>query len=95
MQHALPRRFPNRNALARRQVAQIAQDVVRVPNHQHFFSDLEETVQPLPPIADHGNPTCSCFEQPDAGGIAGVLHRVPRDIQRESLRSVKCRMLPR
>jgi hypothetical protein len=68
-----------------RNIAQVAQGIVRGGGDEQFPVEYEELIEPFPPVADHGHAARARFKQPYARRVAGLLHGGTGDIQREPL----------
>src|SRR4051795_4967368 len=92
-QHPRPRRLSHGDPLLVAYVSKITQRLLRPGGHQHLAPDLEEAVEPVPPVADYRRGARPGLEQANARRVTRLLHRGARDVQRESLLRIKHRML--
>src|SRR3954453_21052276 len=63
-EHPRPRRMADGQPPVVGYIAQIAQRLLRSGVYQHLPADLEDAVEPLPPVADHRRGARARFEQP-------------------------------
>src|SRR5688500_6185227 len=88
-QHASSCTICDRLAINITQIAKILECLVRRSRDENLSTWLEELAEPRPFVGDDGCSARRGLKQPDAWRVAGIDHRRARDVQCETLRTIK------
>src|SRR4051794_21621532 len=78
--HAFTRGVSYTDSLDVRDITQITERIVRPFGNKDLLPIRKQTVEPVPPIADHGYRTRAGLKQTDTRREPPLLHLHPRDI---------------